>query len=581
MALTMQRKLVEMQLQQNMDDLLASQAIAHLGTWRMNLATGELTWSDELYRIFGLDPSVPPPSYSEHWRLFTSESWERLSRAFETTRISGIPYELELETIGTDGTHRWVWVKGEAIKDKTGMITGLWGAVQDISDRKKYEQELLHLLTHDHLTGLENRKALENFLQTILLPDPNKKQALISINLSTVYYLSTGYGFEYTQDLIWEIAESLRALCDGECRLFHTYPTRFVLYVTSYPDRTGLDDYCMRISAILQPILTIERVGWGIGVLELNHFSGRSISLLLRDLLISSEKSVERFEETAEVCFFDEGMESVIEREKIITKEMTEIAAGERPDRLFLVFQPILDLSTHKVCGFEALARLESESLGLVPPLEFIPIAEKTKLMLPLGYVIIRKALQFQRILKARGFHDLGVSINISALQIQRDDFLSNLVSLVDELGGDPRHLGLEITESMLVTNFQAINHTLGQLKNLGFHIALDDFGTGYSSFAQARELNIDCLKIDKYFMDKFLELDECDSITGDIISMAHKLGHCVIAEGVEVEEQWRYLVEHGCDKMQGYLISKPLKEDQAIEFLMQRFDEFSVNFIQ
>ena len=208
------------------------------------------------------------------------------------------------------------------------------------------------------------------------------------------------------------------------------------------------------------------------------------------------------------------------------------------------------------------------DAQGRISPLEFIPIAEETKLIVPLGYEIIRKALQFLQTLQSNGYSNLHISINISAIQLLRGDFLPALERIVRDTGVSPECINLEITESILAVNYQEINTILGDLQALGMQIAIDDFGTGYSSLARERELNVNCLKIDKSFIDKLMHLEPEQAITGDIISMAHKLGHCVVAEGVEHESQRQYLKAHGCDKIQGYLVSRPLDPDAALELL-------------
>ena len=149
-----------------------------------------------------------------------------------------------------------------------------------------------------------------------------------------------------------------------------------------------------------------------------------------------------------------------------------------------------------------------------------------------------------------------------------REGFAENLISVVDEMGITHGNVALEFTESMFSSDFDYINGVLAKLRRYGIKTAIDDFGTGYSSFARERELNIDYLKIDKFFIDKIMVLESEETITADIISMAHKLGHGVVAEGVEYEIQLEYLKEHGCDKIQGYLISRPLDEDVAIKLL-------------
>lgn len=160
------------------------------------------------------------------------------------------------------------------------------------------------------------------------------------------------------------------------------------------------------------------------------------------------------------------------------------------------------------------------------------------------------------------------MSINISAVQLLKNDFVSRLIETVNMMQADSNNITLEITESIFASNYQEINDILLKIREKGIKIAIDDFGTGYSSLARERELNVDCMKIDKFFIDELSSMDEGRFITGDIISMAHKLGHYAVAEGVETEKQKKYLEENGCDKIQGYLISRPLDIIKAIEFL-------------
>jgi EAL domain-containing protein (putative c-di-GMP-specific phosphodiesterase class I) len=178
------------------------------------------------------------------------------------------------------------------------------------------------------------------------------------------------------------------------------------------------------------------------------------------------------------------------------------------------------------------------------------------------------QALSFSNKLKENGYDSVSVSINISATQLLRDDFIKYLLAMIDEKQVNPENIGLEITETVFASNYQEINSILGELKDLGIKIAIDDFGTGYSSLARERELNITCIKIDKYFINKLMLLKDEEAITGDIIAMAHRLGHSVIAEGVEHERQRQYLLKYGCDRIQGYLISKPLSESAALDLL-------------
>ncbi|HZK01905.1 MAG TPA: bifunctional diguanylate cyclase/phosphodiesterase, partial [Anaerovoracaceae bacterium] len=436
-------------------------------------------------------------------------------------------------------------------------------------ERKKMEEGLRYSNEHDNWTGLHNRRYLEKYLIHENTKREKFKKALISINLSELHALSITYGFNYHQEVVKKVAKTLSYFGSDRCSLFHISENRFLFYLKKYEDKGELNAFCDVVSDTLESLLSIEGVGGGIGVVEINSNSKPEIDTLITNTMIASEKVDDDYDRDFGYCFFDKEMETRIMREEQIKYDLTQISGGIDTDRLFLLFQPIIDLKTGKVWGFEALARLDSKELGLVSPLEFIPIAEKTKLIIPLGELIIRKSFHFLKQLRAEGYDEYNVSINISAIQLMRSDFSKNIFEIMGEMAVNPENVCIEITESIFTTNYHEINKILGELKQLGVKSAIDDFGTGYSSFAREWELNVNSLKIDRYFVNKLLSLQSLEeAITGDIISMAHKLGHLVIAEGVEEESQKEYLRSKGCDKIQGYLISKPLALGKAIEFL-------------
>lgn len=318
-------------------------------------------------------------------------------------------------------------------------------------------------------------------------------------------------------------------------------------------------------------MLGVERIGGGIGVVEIDKDNEYNVDLILRNLLIASERAVNGKPTEFEYCFFDVEMEVQMNREKDIQNDLNKIATTNRnDDNLFLLYQPIIDLSSNKIYGFEALSRLNTKKYGVVPPLEFINIAEKTRLIIPIGVKIIRKAFGFLKKLENMGYGNVNISINISAIQLIYSDFAQVVMNIIDEMEISPDNITFEITESVYVANYDKVNEIIGQLRLIGIHIAIDDFGKGYSSLAAELGLQANCLKIDKFFIDSIMTTDPDKAITSDIISMAHKLGHYVIAEGVEHELQKKYLVNCGCEKVQGFLFSKPVNKDEAISLLME-----------
>ena len=477
-----------------------------------------------------------------------------------------MPFNFEYEIITAEGKRKWVLEMGQGIYTSHGKVEALEGIILDISERKAIENDLRFHLKHDRWTGLYNQSYLESLLdEDMESSDENK--ALIGINLSYFHSLNMIYGFHYTQELIKKMAITLKAYTNQDILLFKMYDNQFAFYVRGYEDREELESLCRDIASTLESALVLEQINAGIGVVEIEPHHRKKVDQLLKSVLIASERAIENFDDYS-FGFFDSKMEEAIIREDVIKRELVQIAEGIRPERLYLQYQPILDLKTNEICAIEALARLESDEYGLVPPMEFIAIAEKTKLIIPLGDRIIEMALDFLRRIRNEDKRSLSVSINISAIQLLKRDFTDNLFSTIKEMDIPPEYITIEITETIFSINYEEMNSTLGRLMDFGIHIAIDDFGTGYSTLARERELNINTLKIDKSFIDKLMYLNPEDAITGDIISMAHRLGHNVVAEGVEHEKQRSYLEENRCDLIQGYLISKPLLESDLMAMI-------------
>lgn len=504
------------------------------------------------------------------YRELLWEEWERILP-------KRLPFKYEYEIVTATGERKWVLELGQGVYNEQGEVEALEGIVLDISDRKAMEDTLKYNSEHDSWTGLYNRNYLISLLKKDLTQKKGLKKALIGINLGSIHLLTINYGFHYSQNLIKKAAEVLSRYCKENCLLFHTRENRFLFYLLDYKDKNELVAFSKTIVEALEGIFVTDRISGGIGILEIapDESEVNIEEGLLRRVLIASERSVSLLGKDFEVCFCDEELEAVINRERDIVEALNYIAAEDYTNNeLYLQYQPVMDIKTGFICGFEALARLRTKKLGPVSPVEFIPLAEKTKLILPIGEKVIIQAFSFLNRLTAQGYNDIAVSINISAIQLLNPGFTGRLLELVREMQVNPENVAIEITESVFVSDFDYINNIIGKLRAAGFRIAIDDFGTGYSSLAREEELAVDCIKIDKHFIDKLLGQDLSKVITGNIISISHKLGHCTIAEGVEHEKQLQHLKEYGCDRVQGYLISKPLDEEDAISFLRNNYTE-------
>ena len=476
-------------------------------------------------------------------------------------------FQEEYEIITACGEVRWVLEQGQGLYDDNGNVLTVEGLIIDITERKQQEMKLKYLSEHDPMTGLYNRTHFEEVLFRELTTNAAQKNALLLVTLNKFGLVNLTHGYAFGEALIREAARQMARLCAADCRLFQIASDRFAFYIRGYAEKAELEDLCVSIVETLDACLSDTGVRGHVGVLEL-ECSQTGADNALKHASIAAEYADESI--TSRYCFFDREMEAALSRKELIKTELAKSIRSMDDSCLYLEYQPIINSDSSSIHGFEALARFAGETVGKVSPGEFIPIAEEAQLIVPLGKSIMKQAFAFLKRLENEGFGDIMLSINISAIQLVRDDFLPDLLDSIAQAGIRAQNIDLEITESVFSDNYRKINEKLGDIKANGISISIDDFGTGYSSLARVNELNINCLKIDKQFIDRLPVMDPREVISGDIISMAHKLGHTVVAEGVELMEQRQYLLDHGCDYLQGYLFSRPLPEDKAIALLVK-----------
>lgn len=491
------------------------------------------------------------PRYAE----FVQKKWRQAV-------ISKTKCSIEYEIHTASGQNKWVYEQGQAVYSETGEPLYIEGLIIDIDKSKKQELELRFLIDHNPMTGLFSKSYFHFILNREVEDGIIGKKAVILLNIRNFSLLNMTYGYTYAEEIIKELSTQLRLICANNCQIFHISIDRFVMYIKGYEDKQELVSICNRITAMVYRKFITRIVGGSMGVYEFDSYMADG-DIVIRNASIAAENT-----DTSQVfsfMFFNTDMERKIIRKTIIEEELAKISYGDKKNRLYSMFQPIVRLADDSIAGFETLARFNSEILGNVPPSEFIPVAEEKQLIVALSKKIIRHALEFIMLLEKEGADELTVSVNISAIQLLREEFVGDIIDLVQEYAISPDKLVLEITESMLAQNYSEINDKLSLLQNAGFRIAIDDFGTGYSSLARESELNVNYIKIDKYFIDKLLLYDEDQVVTSEIISMSHKLGHYVVAEGIEYSCQKEYLMKYNCDFIQGYLFSKPLSMSDAI----------------
>ncbi len=375
-------------------------------------------------------------------------------------------------------------------------------------------------------------------------------------------------GIKIGNQLILEITKILSELSDDKHILFQPFSDRFVFYVPSYYKKGTLKTFAQKIVDELDKRIKQRAIGFSIGIIEIDHKRKEDAATLLGQAAIASERY--NLNHQISYSFYDKKVAERNTREKIITEALEKYIYDDTYADFHLVFQPIVDLKTSLIVGFEALARFKDTFLGDITPNEFIPVTESSLLILPLGRKIMEKSFVFAKKLENEGFNKTVVSFNVSAIQLLNASFIHDLTDFISLYQVNPANLNIEFTESIFSDNYQEINNKIDQIHALGLQVSIDDFGTGYSSLAREEELNVNSLKIDRYFVNKITKMKPEKNLISDIISMAHKLGHQVVAEGVENRKQLDYLLKHNCDLYQGYYFSQPLSEDDALAILLK-----------
>ncbi|MNC14726.1 Phytochrome-like protein cph2 [compost metagenome] len=509
-------------------------------------------------------------------------------------------YETEYRMRTKDNDYIWFEVRGKAIVNSTDGIVLFHGSLIDISRRKQAEfnlntsyqeleatyeqltatqQELveqydmllenqknIHRLAYmDSLSNLPNRisllETMENYFQR-----PGSKAALLFVDTDNFKYINDTLGHKSGDILIRKASERLESLVQSEGMLSRLGGDEFVIFIEDAVNREN-------VLNLADNILRAFRKSFLIG--ESNLYVSVSIGISFypedgettEEILKNADVAMYRAKEEGKGTYvvYDKSMHTPFNERMNIEKHLR---SAMNNNEFELHYQPQVDIKTGLISGFEALIRWNSPVLGFVSPLSFIKIAEDSRLIIYIGEWVLREACSFMKSIHDRTGLLYKISVNISIIQLLQDDFVEMVLDSLKESGLAPSCLELEITESIFMESFENTVSKLEFLKSRGIRIALDDFGTGYSSLSYLQHLPISTLKMDKIFIDSLADEMYSQSFVQTIIVLGHKMGLDVVAEGVEDVSQLAFLNESGCDKVQGYLVSKPVPQRGVWELL-------------
>jgi diguanylate cyclase (GGDEF)-like protein/PAS domain S-box-containing protein len=478
-----------------------------------------------------------------------------------------LPYEIEI--IGKDGRRIPLEVS-ERILYKDGRPVLVQGIARDIRERKRAEQAIRQLAFHDALTGLPNRMLFEDRLRMALSRAQREKSmlAVMFLDLDRFKVVNDTLGHSEGDRLLQAVASDLTKLVREGDTVARVGGDEFTILL---PEIDRIGDAVQVAERILetlkQPRLLGEqefRVTASIGVTAYPD-DGADVETLLRNADTAMYRAKERGRDNYQL--YTRAMNANILERLALERDLWH--ALER-EEMKVWYQPIVDIATDRIVGAEALVRWLHPERGTVLPEMFVPLAEETDLIVPLGEWVLRHACRWGSHWNRFVPHPVRITVNISARQLQQGNFVEVISRALLEAGMDSSLLQLEITEGAVMKNVEPTVRMLTRLQQMGVQIAVDDFGTGYSSLSYLKRLPIDAVKIDRSFVRDIANDSNDAAIVTSVITMAHNLGLKVIAEGVETEEQLEFLRRAGCDEFQGYLFSRAMRPG-AFERLLLR----------
>ena len=557
-----------------------AQRIAKLGHWEWQFEEDTFNWSSECVRLLNLE------SRTRHLKSFLDcvhlDDRCAVENAMERARSDVSQFTLEFRTLSSNPDEIRI-MHAEAECASTGNMLG---TIQDITERTKAEDQIHRLAYYDLVTGLPNRAQLNDMISLTMAQSrqSNSRFALLFLDLDHFKKVNDTLGHNAGDTLLRSVSERLKEAVRSQDSI-----TRATTAIGSRETiaRLGGDEFVVllnlidriedaaiaadRICKALSRTFTIEdtevRVTTTIGI-SVYPSDGDSADQLLKHADVAMYHAKEQGRNGYQ--FYSQSIHKLALERFSLERDLRKAL---ETNGFHLQYQPKVALKDQSLTGVEALVRWEHPTRGRVSPVDFIPLAEETGLIVPLGEWVLRAACEQMMHWLHNGLEPFVMAVNCSAIQLMRTDMAKVITSALDNTGLNPAYLEIELTESLLMQNVEEGIVILQALKDLGVHVSIDDFGTGFSSLSYLKRLPVDKLKIDQSFI-KDLTTDPGDAaIVTSMITLAHNLDLTVVAEGVEDEQQLGYLRAERCDEIQGYLISRPLNPSDFAAWATKRYN--------
>jgi diguanylate cyclase (GGDEF)-like protein/PAS domain S-box-containing protein len=551
---------------------------ANDGLWDWDLKGNTIYFGARWKAMLGFAESEIGASPDEWMKRIHPEDREGL-KASIAAHLAGRSAHLEAEyrMLHKEKAYRWMLSRGLAVRDAQGKATRLAGSQTDITDRKRAEEELSRQAFYDTLTDLPNRALFIDRLTQAVKRAKRRKDtrfAVLFLDLDRFKDVNDSLGHAIGDELLKAIGKRLEASVRPGDTVARLGGDEFTILLDDLKEPDHAVEVAERIQAELkQPfVLSGQEIFTSVSI----GIAPGTVSDEPEDLLRDSDTAMYRAKERGKACYevFDTTMHS---RAVARLKLETDLRKAIERQEFRVFYQPIVSVRSREIVGFEALARWQHPSDGLVPPANFIPLAEETGLIIAMDLWVMRQACVQTKSWQGR-WPELSINVNLSSKHFSQPGLVKSVEDVLDDTGLEPGRLRLEITESVILEDVPRIADVLGRLKELGVRLYLDDFGTGYSSLSYLHRFPIDAVKIDRSFvgqLGKKGEKGEKAELVSTITALAANLNMGVVAEGVETEEQLERLRALRCERVQGYFFSKPV-DAAAAEILLTRQPNWS-----
>lgn len=543
------------------------------GIYDWDIKNNTVFYSKTWKKIIGYEESELPDTYEVLENLIHPEERKAVLNVRNKYLNREIDkYNIEYRFRKKDGSYIWIQDSALAMWDNEGNPLRIIGTYTDIDGRKKREKIIFNMAYYDSLTGLPNRRYFEKILKNILAFNENSYKAnkgiVLFLDLDNFKNINDTLGHDVGDKLLKIIANKLKEVLRKEDIISRFGGDEFLILQPNINTYEEAVESVNRIIDIFKDLWILGEhklyITPSIGI-TVYPDDGEDVNIILRNADTAAYDA--KFSGKNGYKFFKKSMFDQVLRKTEVEKALREAVKNNEFE---LYYQPQVEVSTGRIVSLEALMRWKNPELGFVSPVEFIPIAEETGLIVDIGEWVIRAACKQNKEWKNKGYCYDTIAVNVSSLQLRQRGFVELVKNILKEIGLKPEFLELEITESVLMESLEKSVEILNELRKIGVKTALDDFGTGYSSLNYLMKIPIDTLKIDKTFIDNVSTNYSQKSIIEGIIIIAHEMALDVVAEGVEVQEQLKILADKKCDKIQGYLFSKPY-EAKDIEKILQK----------